>query len=229
MLNDDADDIWEAAEAQAELKKNEAADLGSDIHEWIEKDTHGLHPDMPVDANVVTGVLAWLDWKEKHQAEILEAERIVYSIEDDYLGELDFVANIKSCGKKCCGSNKEGQKLFILGDVKTGNGIYATMGIQTAGYLKAYCEETGKEFDGRLILRLSKENEEQYGVRMEKKNAKRIKKGKDPITDSYKVFEPVWLDNGEWLADDLKAASAAKTLYKWQYPADKRMLEAKNA
>ena len=226
LLNNDSDDIWEQAEARSEEEKQKAADIGSDVDEWIRRDVRGLHPDMPVDARVVTGVLAWLDWKEKHQAEVSEYGRIVYSIEKDYVGELDFIAKIKSCGGKCCGGHKKGKKLLILGDVKTSNGVYATYGIQTAGYLEAYREETGTNFDGRLILRLSKETEAEYQAKWEKKNAKRVRQGKEPINDPYKVFEPVWLDN-EWLEDDLVAAAASQALYKWKYPAEKRLLEAK--
>ena len=227
LLNNGSDDIWEMAEAESERKKMEAANIGSDVDEWIRNDVRGLHPDMPVDARVVTGVLAWLDWKEKHEAKVSEYGRIVYSIKKDYVGELDFIATIKSCGEKCCGGNKKGKKLYILGDVKTSNGVYATYGIQTAGYLEAYCEENPKEkFDGRLILRLSKETEAEYIAKWEKKNAKRIAQGKSEINDPYKVFEPVWLDN-EWLEDDLVAAAASQALYKWKYPAEKRLLEAK--
>lgn len=223
----DSDEIFALAEEEAEKKKNEASDLGTQIHQWVENDIKGVVQDMPDDERVVRGAMAWIDWKDKHKAKITRSETPVYSLEHDYVGTLDFTANITSCGGKCCGENKNGEKLNVLGDIKTGNNIYESHGMQTAGYHNALVEETKEKFDGRVIVRLSKETEEEFNARMAKKNAKREAKGKATFNAVFMVFEALWLDAGEGLEEDTKAFINALGLYRWQYQAGKRLKLAK--
>lgn len=229
LLDHDSDEIYALAEEESEKKKNEAADLGTLVHDWISRDIFGVSQLMPEDERVVRGVLAWIDWKESHDVKILHSEKAVYSLKHDYVGTLDFTANVKSCGGLCCGNSESGERLHVLGDIKTGNGIYESHGMQTAAYLKAEEEETGKKFDGRLIVRLSKESEEEHTARMAKKNAKREAKGKKAFEVKFHVFETIWLDADDGLKEDFEAFVHALKLYKWQYPAKKRLDLAKGA
>lgn len=225
---DDASDIYAKAEEESDKKKNEAADLGTLIHAWVEADVKGLAQEMPTDERVVRGAIAWMEWKQSHNATIVHSETPVFSLKYDFVGTLDFIADIVSCGGKCCGETKKGKKLHVLGDVKTGNGIYESHGMQTAGYLLARQEETKEKFDGRLIVRLSKESEEEHTARIAEKNAKREKQGKKTMNPKFFVVETVWLDAKEGLKEDTKAFINALALYKWQYPAKKRLDLAKD-
>lgn len=221
-----AEDIYEEAEEASEKAKNTAADLGSQVHSWVEGDVKGQQPLMPADDRVVRGVVAWMDWRDQHQANIIHSERVVYSMVHDYIGTLDFVADIISCGLRCCGYLSKGMKLHVLGDIKTGNGIYPTMGMQTAAYAQAYTEETGIGFDGRVIVRLSKEDREQYIDRMTKKNERRIRKSKAPIILDFAPIEAVFLDMGSAYEADRDAFNHATELYEWQYRASVRLKKA---
>ena len=223
----DSDEIFALAEEEAEKKKNEASDLGTLVHTWVSNDILGVAQDMPDDERVVRGAMAWLDWRDAHKAKITRSETPVYSLEHDYVGTLDFTANITSCGGMCCGETAKGTPLNVLGDIKTGNNIYESHGMQTAGYHSALVEETKEKFDGRVIVRLSKETEEDFNERMAKKNAKREKQGKKTFDAKFHVVETVWMDAGEGLEEDTKAFINALGLYRWQYQASKRLKLAK--
>ena len=122
--------------------KEEAADIGSAIHDWIEQKVKGLEPVIPADDNVKNGVLAFLKWTNETKIKWLETERLVYSKKHNFVGTLDAIAKI-------------GGKTYLI-DYKSGKGIYPEFYLQTAGYALAFEEETGKELDGRILLHLGK-------------------------------------------------------------------------
>lgn len=131
---------------QYNVKRDTAADTGTQIHNWIEQYVKGSKPEIPEDQKVANGVMAFLDWVEKNEVKILQSERLVYSKEYGYVGTLDAVAEVN--GKK-----------YIL-DFKSSKGIYETMLYQTAAYLKAWNEEHGDNIVNRYILKLGKEDGE---------------------------------------------------------------------
>lgn len=74
-------------------------------------------------------------------------EKLVYSRQRNYVGRFDAIIEVD--GKR------------YLADYKTSKSFYPMeMGMQTAGYLQAYCEETGENDIGRMILRFDKETGE---------------------------------------------------------------------
>ena len=148
-----------------EETKGKAADLGSKIHEWIEgyinsKLGKGKKPEMPEDGNVIKGITSFLEWEEQNKVKYLWSEKVLYSRKYDYMGMADFAAVIN--GERC------------LCDLKTGNGMYKEVRMQTAAYRFADEEETKKKFDGRWAIRLAKETEKEYHERLALKN--KIKK-----------------------------------------------------
>lgn len=195
-----------------EVRKKEAADLGTKIHDWIEQ--HIKHqidpkknaaPDMPEDNAVLIGVTGFLQWEEVHAPKYKSSERIVYSKKHGYSGTLDIEATIKG-------------KLYLL-DIKSSNGLYNTVNMQTAAYVKADEEESGKEYYGRWAIRITKETEEEYLARMQKKQKNDIQKGKAPREiEPYVAFEAKLLDTD--IDDDFKAFLACKTLYEWDKKTD---------
>ena len=130
-----------------------AKDIGSEIHDWINKWIRGEKPPMPEDNLVLNGVTAFLRWVEEKGVKFLETEKVVYSKKYDYAGFLDAEAEI---GKKSC-----------IIDFKSSKGIYTEMRYQVAAYQQAREEEMGKKYDSRWIVRLGKENDEFEAVKLD--------------------------------------------------------------
>lgn len=194
------DDIF-AGSVLYEEKKKEAGDIGKDIHKWVEQYAKGEKPEMPEQREVQIGVTSFLQWVEENKVKFISSERPVYSKRHDYIGTLDFEAKVN--GKLC------------LVDVKSSNALYNSFELQTAAYVMADEEESGKKYQGRWLIRVAKETEREYLKRMDGKNAVRQLKGKDQFEyGPYKVFEARFLDNKN-LARDQKAFLSAKALFEW--------------
>lgn len=191
--------------------KNKAADLGTRIHSWIEayvnhkvNPKNNPMPEMPEDKNEVTGVLSFLEWESSHKVKFLWAEKFVYSKKHDYIGQADFGAIVD--GKKC------------LCDNKTGNGLYDDVLKQTAAYVHADEEESGEKYDGRWVIRIAKESEDEYHERLALKNRiKAILGKKEKEIEPYQVFEAVYLDKeGTEMKRDFKAFLASQHDMIWR-------------
>lgn len=205
-----------------EIEKEEAADFGSKIHEWIEKyikfklKLAGYEevPEMPEDKAVQNGVIAFLDWEKEHKVKFLSSERVVYSKKYDYMGTMDIEAMI--------GGDR------VLVDIKSSNGLYNDVRMQTAAYVMADQEESGRKYKGRWAIRLSKYDEAEFIEREEKK--KRIKQliaqyrkrdFKDSPIPTFQVFEAKYLDDNKGMIEyDYEAFLSAMTLYKWNNDTD---------
>ncbi len=201
------DHIYQGCSLHEERKK-EAADVGTQVHDWVEKYIKGEKPEMPDSKEAQIGVNAFLDWVSANKVKFLSSERVVYSKRYDFIGKMDIEAKVN--GKLC------------LIDIKTSNGLYNTYGMQTAAYLKADEEESDRHYEGRWLIRLAKETEREYMARMKKKNINREKKGKEPIEiPAYQVFEAKYLDDVEGNIDrDFKAFLNAKALFDWNKETD---------
>lgn len=145
--------VIEEALIQHTVKKEEAANVGTLVHNWAE--TFGnakLHgTPMPIitddmDEKVVAGINAFLGWYTSHTVKFEDTERLLFSRQHKYAGLTDAIANIN--GKR------------ILIDYKTGKGIYSEFYYQLSAYWFAYEEETGEKLDGALILHFNKETGE---------------------------------------------------------------------
>jgi len=142
-----------AASKEHQVKKTQAAGIGTRVHEWIEQWTilKGNFSTMPEGSDddtrkVLNGIIAFLKWIDDNKVKIIESERIVYSREFDFVGTLDAVAKIN--GKLC------------MLDYKTSKVFSTEHRYQTAAYQQAYYEEFGVNFDARYILKLGKEDGE---------------------------------------------------------------------
>ena len=135
-------------EAKREYRrlKTEAADIGTEIHEWVSDWILKKNPEMPSDEKVVNGIMAFLKFQKEHKFKWIESERYIFSKKYRYAGILDSIA-------------KEGNKLILV-DFKSSNGIYDSMRFQVSGYKIAWEEETGKKIDERMILRFGKNDGE---------------------------------------------------------------------
>jgi len=207
----EANEILKLAKDQANKQRDLAAEIGSAIHAWVESHAKGEKPDMPTDNKVLQGVLSFLDWVNEYKVTFMWNEQIVYSKKYGYVGTADFGIKLGLNGYK-------GKK--YLGDMKTGNNIYCEVKQQTAAYLKAMEEESGDHYDGRWVLRVSKETEEEYMEKMMKK----LDAGKIKEIPSYKVFEAVFLDNDpKSLNRDFSAYLASKENWEWKKTAEEEL------
>ena len=131
---------------QHTIKKEKAADHGTNIHGWIEQKIAGENPPIPVDPSERNGVLAFLKFQDEHKVKWIESEKRIYSKVNDYAGILDAVGKI-------------GKDLVLI-DFKSSNGLYPEFAFQAAAYQIAYEEMTGKKIDYRMIIGFGKETGE---------------------------------------------------------------------
>lgn len=136
----------ETAVNQHSVKKEEAATIGSAVHQWAEDYIKGVNPPVPDDENIRNGVLAFLRWVKANDVKFVESEKIIYSKKHGYVGTMDTIFTMGS----------EDHKIMHAGDFKTASGIYAEMSLQLAAYQEAYTEEHGAEFGDKYILRFDK-------------------------------------------------------------------------
>jgi hypothetical protein len=200
QLQEDPNKLLERARKEADSQRDTAAEIGKAIHAWIEEYIKGENPEMPEDDRVLVGVNSFLDWAHDNNVEFMESEKIVYSAKHKFVGTADIIAIIDG-------------KLYLL-DIKTGNGIYSEVKLQTAAYAVADMEETGRDYAGRIVLRISKETEEEYNARMT---------GKKEIPP-FKIFEAVNLDPDEGsMMKDFDAFLNIVKMYRWKQYAESKL------
>ena len=132
--------------AKREFRKvrQDAADVGTEIHEWCHRWIAGEKPEIPEDdMRVINGITAFLKFQKENKLKWLESEKPIYSKKYGYAGILDALAKDKN-GK------------IILVDFKSSKSIYPEMFLQVAGYQIAHEEETGQKVDKNIIIRFGK-------------------------------------------------------------------------
>jgi hypothetical protein len=211
------DDVRNALKRHTEIK-DEAALIGTAMHAWCEyfikhklkEKGYEEAPKLPEDPQILLGVNSFLEWYVNHHVEFLSSERIVYSRKHQYIGTMDFEAYV--------------DKVLTGGDFKSSNGLYNSVRAQISAYIEAAEEEAehiGKKvkFQNRVAIRLSKETEQEYKVRMERKNI--IKGKEDAPIEPYEPFEWKVFEGRESHEDDFKRGFlAAKTLLEWDQATD---------
>lgn len=132
----------ELAGTQWKDAREEAADIGSEIHELIHKyvkfgkDATGvLRPE------VENGFLAFLDWEKEHKVQWISTELQVVSRVHGFAGTLDAICLF------------DGKKYLI--DFKSSKGFYDGFDMQLSAYRIA-AAELGHQTEGCGILRLDK-------------------------------------------------------------------------
>lgn len=160
--------VTEAKGAHKE-KLEEAGAVGHAAHAWIEdyikaciKDSifaaYGSMP-YPEEERAANCCKAALEWMDKHNVRWLETERKIFSREHNFAGTMDGLCLVDSCDNATCCPEKFTDRLTVA-DWKTSNYLYPEYLLQTAAYLKAFREETGKDVTDRWVIRLGKEDGE---------------------------------------------------------------------
>lgn len=123
--------------------RDEAADIGTEIHNLIHKyikfgrdATGSLRPE------VENGFLAFLDWEKEHRVQWISTELQVVSRVHGFAGTLDAICLF------------DGKKYLI--DFKSSKGFYDGFDMQLAAY-RVGAAELGNHTEGCGILRLDKE------------------------------------------------------------------------
>lgn len=147
----DIADMLRQAEMEHILTSTRATDIGSIIHDWIERYIYALAdgeelPPHPVNKEAQMGTKTFLTWIEKQNVQFLETERKVFSREHQYTGTMDALVRLES-----------GE--IELWDFKSSKRLYPEHGIQIAAYAHAYTEETGQVIDRLRVIRIPKDRD----------------------------------------------------------------------
>jgi len=137
--------IIENARKEWKNISNDAMNIGTEIHDLIEKYIkHGRDAVGELKPEVENGFLAFLEWEQENIEEWTESEKKVYDPAQCYAGTLDAVAKLKN------------GKYYVI-DFKSSKGFYDGYDQQIAAYRHAYEIEMKVKMDGMGVLRLDKE------------------------------------------------------------------------
>jgi hypothetical protein len=120
--------VVRALTARSEWKRDEAADLGTAVHEYADLIARG-QPLPPLPAATVTRVEAYADWWKNSKWRLRSSESMLVNTEMQYGGTLDLLAY-----------DADGRT--VLADVKTGKGVYREAVLQLAAYGNATLIQT---------------------------------------------------------------------------------------
>ena len=135
-------------------EKEKAGDIGKAVHDWIHKhvqhkmDQEGplqgvIEPALPKPGDpAMFGIAAFLAWESEHDIEYLESEKVLYSVQHNYVGTTDLIASVDG--------------VLTLIDMKTSKRVYDEFAMQLTAYAEAYNEERLLPVKARLILHLPK-------------------------------------------------------------------------
>lgn len=121
--------LIDRAKKEYKFISKKAANIGTEIHEWVSDWILGRKPEMPDNEKVVNGITAFLKYQKEHKPEWLLSERLVYSRKHKVSGTMDAVALF------------EKEKCLCPIDFKSSTGIYDEMRFQVAGYQTKLEEE----------------------------------------------------------------------------------------
>ncbi len=180
--------LCDEAETYHQAFRNAAGDSGTAVHDLIEKHLMGTPYEIPDDENVIRGFKAFESWLEQTDVEMVETERMIFSEKYFYCGRTDLLARRRQA--------------LLVGDFKTGSGIYPDVAYQVAGYGVAIEEETGDKIEDGLAIHLDKKTGrfKEYWFKLDDemkgawkaavihyKNLKRVRKTVKEMTDGKRA------------------------------------------
>jgi hypothetical protein len=148
--------IFSNASTQHTRKKEDAANLGTLAHAWVEAHIKALlnntsQPEMPINQTLQNLVNAFLKWERIHHVTYHESEKKIYSKKHGYAGTMDIEATVDD-------------ELCVV-DLKTSNHIVDEYRFQVSAYMGARIEELKKKYKAYWIIRVGKEKKvDQNGI-----------------------------------------------------------------
>jgi len=191
LTKDDVLAMLESGEIAYKEKKETAATIGDYVHKFAELYSESKNEETAYNLmlqelgepsedqlkRIQDGCVGFIQWINDNKAEILQAEKVVYSRKQGFVGTFDAIIQVD--GKK------------YLADYKTGKKVYPEYYYQTSAYLHAYEEETGEKLNGAMIIVIIKED-------IENKDGEIVQKAGDVVTETrsrsdciadYKAFK----------------------------------------
>jgi hypothetical protein len=135
------DGLISRARAAALARRDEAAALGTALHQLIEEHIWGREPVVPPE--LAHAYAAYLEWEQETDMVVLLSELPVYSLEHRYAGTVDAIGL------------REGSLVAL--DWKSTGGIYIEHALQVAAYAQALEEMTGLTVQEAWVVRLARE------------------------------------------------------------------------
>lgn len=135
-------EICDKAKSEWRRIRDEAGDIGTQVHAMAEALFNGLPIQVPSDPRAQNGLKALQEWIKANDVRPIEQERIVFSKSVFVAGTMDLL---------CALNGKLAQV-----DFKTGSGIYPEHLFQTGMYRDAFQEETGERIELNVIVNLDK-------------------------------------------------------------------------
>lgn len=154
----DKKELFKAAKAADQKPAQEAADIGTLVHDFAYLSELGKTQEakalqnqiiqLPLESKtkILNGINRFNDWKKETKDELIKSEALVASPTHLFCGKFDRLAR------------RNGR--LVLGDFKTSNSIYLEHFIQLAAYRLAIREWFGLEVSGLEVLRFGKEDGE---------------------------------------------------------------------
>jgi hypothetical protein len=138
--------ILTQAKQEANRLKEEAADVGTLIHDICDRIDKGeTIPLDLLDDKVRNGVQAYLKWCKDVKWEFLQGEFIIYDTDHKYAGMVDKLGMVNG-------------KLALV-DIKTGKAIYPEMLLQLSAYANAYHKlNPDEQIEEFYIIKLDKDD-----------------------------------------------------------------------
>lgn len=135
---------------QPNEKRDEAAAIGTLVHEWAEAWIKDNALPIPEDERVRNGAMAFLKWVKEHDIKFIASEKRVYSRKHNYVGTMDVVFTM----------GDENHEIIHAGDFKTSSGFYIDQAFQVSAYQYAETEEHGTVFGDKCVIRFDKDTGE---------------------------------------------------------------------
>lgn len=137
-------ELLDQASKNYQSVKNEACDIGSQVHHLIEQNIKGIWVDIKgLRPEVRNGFLAFLKWKRQFNVKFIHSELQVVSKKHCYAGTLDAIISIGGGG----------QRLVV--DWKTSGAFHDTFPLQVCAYQEA-AREMRIQTDGVAVVRFDK-------------------------------------------------------------------------
>jgi len=122
---------YNRGKAGLSLRDQDALDIGTITHQWVEHDIKCKEfkmPDIPIEMKekIENAFMGYLEWKDQVKFKLVQSELSLVSEENQFGGTIDIIGEVN------------GQQSII--DIKTSEEIYIDHKIQTVAYKKLYNE-----------------------------------------------------------------------------------------